>query len=722
MHSGRWAHALWGMAFGLTMASPGRATAQPAPTAILDGLRPRAGRVIDFHARPFPDTVFVGEQLTYQVAVLLTPAVRQRLRRNPEFVPPSVQGMLAFELGRPREVPARAYATGVFEAFVFQRALFAVVPGRVVIPAPTLTYTLPQSSSYFSREERVSLAAESLAVVVRPLPTIGQPADFLGTVGSVRAAMRVSATTAQVGVPVVVTVRLEGSGNVRLWPRPSIEPANATVVPNGERLRLDTTGSVVRGVKEFDYLVTPTTAGPLTIPVLRYPFFDPQRGAYAVAEGAPIDLSVEGTGSVAAPPDAAAPLPRWRPWQQREAEPLTPWGRRWRGALWVLAAAPLFFVGAVLRRWRRWSLRALPLRVRSPLSHAPRPVAASAAERAGHLRRQLLDALSAHLGLAPETLADEREGARALRRFGVTQETARAVTVTLTVLGSRAYAMPGPGTDVAAWPDVEDLVRRVTTEAITAEAITAGRWRSGSPAARSRSWRGVLLGGVLLGAGEPVAVDRLVQEAEQAFRERRFAVAADRLSDAVRQRPADVDLLVNWGTAAWAAADTVAAVQGWQRAARLSPLDPEVQARLRQLPSGARDGVAAVPQVAVPLLLLTAGGLWLLGWLVAWASVARSSLRTVAVALLMASGGVGHTAWGGWRMLDASALSVVVRPETLHTGPILTADAMGGVGTGDVVRVEHAADGWAMVGHADGRRGWLPLARLVPLLPVTGNR
>jgi hypothetical protein len=73
-------------------------------------------------------------------------------------------------------------------------------------------------------------------------------------------------------------------------------------------------------------------------------------------------------------------------------------------------------------------------------------------------------------------------------------------------------------------------------------------------------------------------------------------------------------------------------------------------------------------------------------------------------------------------MLDASALSVVVRPETLHTGPILTADAMGGVGTGDVVRVEHAADGWAMVGHADGRRGWLPLARLVPLLPVTGNR
>ena len=38
--------------------------AQPSPTAILDGLRADARRPIDFHAAVFPDTVYVGQQVT----------------------------------------------------------------------------------------------------------------------------------------------------------------------------------------------------------------------------------------------------------------------------------------------------------------------------------------------------------------------------------------------------------------------------------------------------------------------------------------------------------------------------------------------------------------------------------------------------------------------------------------------------------------------------------
>ena len=704
------------LAIGLAMWIPWCIEAQPSPTAILDGLTPRAGRVIDFQARPFPDTVYVGEQLTYQVAVLLTPEVRQRLRRNPEFVPPAVQGMLAFELGRPREVPARQFATGVFEAFVFQRALFAVIPGRVVIPAPTLTYTLPQSASYFSREERVSLMADSLPVIVRPLPTTNQPADFLGAVGLIRTGMRVSAGTAEIGVPVVLTVRLEGSGNVRLWPRPVIEPANASVVANGERLRLDTAGSVVRGAKEFDYLVTPTAAGSLEIPTLRYPYFDPRRGVYEVAEAASLTIAVDGAEPVEEATDATIPLPSWRAWRQQEVQPLWQWGQRWRPALWVLALAPLLVLLARLWRTRRrvW-FGSSAIGPAAP----PTPVAPDApgVERARYLRRRLLHAVSSALGLPPEAITDERDGTRALRRCGVTRETAVAVTAALSDLGSRAYARPGSAPEAAAWPDVDDLARRVSQEG-----VASGPARYASRGARARSWRGLLLGGVLWSAAEPVPVDRLVREAEAAFREQRYVVAAHQLADAVRQRPNDVDLLVNWGTAAWAAADTVAAVQGWQRAARLMPLDPEVQQRLRQLPSGARDGLAAVPQRAVPLLVLMAGGLWLLGWLVAWVALGRPMLRLLVAALLLASGASGFTAWRGWRMLDASTLWVVVRPETLQAVPMPGAEAMGGVGTGDVVRVTRAGDGWALVDHADGRRGWLPLPRITPLLPTAGNR
>jgi hypothetical protein len=377
-------------------------------------------------------------------------------------------------------------------------------------------------------------------------------------------------------------------------------------------------------------------------------------------------------------------------------------------------AAPLLFLLGWL--WRRRRPAASSLREEQS---TPPDVAAPATplEVARAHRRRLLHAVSARTGLPPESITDEREGVRALRVRGVTAETAHAVVAALADLGARGYAAPGVVPNPASVPDVEALVRRVEAEAVPAgqtDRVTSGR--------PGHTWRGLLLGGLLLGSGEPVDVNRVVREAEKAFLERRYVVAATLLADAVRQRPTDVDLLVNWGTASWASADTVAAVQGWQRAARLAPLDPEVQQRLRQLPAGAREGLAAVPPYAVPLLALGAAALWLLGWLMAWMALRHPALRAIALALLACSGAAGVSAWRGWRALDATSLWVVVRPETLQAAPMPAADAMGGVGTGDVVEVQRAADGWALVDHADGRRGWLPLPRLTPLLPARGNR
>jgi SH3-like domain-containing protein len=50
------------------------------------------------------------------------------------------------------------------------------------------------------------------------------------------------------------------------------------------------------------------------------------------------------------------------------------------------------------------------------------------------------------------------------------------------------------------------------------------------------------------------------------------------------------------------------------------------------------------------------------------------------------------------------------------------ADAVGGVATGDVVRLGEMRDGWRRVRHADGRDGWLPDARLRALTVPTADR
>ncbi|MEO7995979.1 MAG: hypothetical protein ABI852_00970, partial [Gemmatimonadaceae bacterium] len=67
--------------------------------SILRRVRVDPSRLVDFHAAVSPETLFVGQQATYQVAVLLDEAVGARLPRNPEYLPPELRGLLAYDLG-----------------------------------------------------------------------------------------------------------------------------------------------------------------------------------------------------------------------------------------------------------------------------------------------------------------------------------------------------------------------------------------------------------------------------------------------------------------------------------------------------------------------------------------------------------------------------------------------------------------------------------------------
>jgi hypothetical protein len=214
------------------------------------------------------------------------------------------------------------------------------------------------------------------------------------------------------------------------------------------------------------------------------------------------------------------------------------------------------------------------------------------------------------------------------------------------------------------------------------------------------------------------------RDALNAYERRQFADAQERFAGLVRSNPTDADLLVNWGTAAWAAGDTVHAVIAWQRAARLYPLAGDIQQRLALLPPGARGGVADVPMMPVPLLRWSAIALWVAGWtFAAWLALRGPDQRHRATALLRgamwaALGGavaVGGASLWGQRALNPSSLSVVLQAETMFVAPGTDAEAMGGVTTGDVVQRLESLGSWQRVHHADGREGWLPSLRLAAL-------
>src|SRR6185436_1581260 len=106
--------------------------------SIVTRARVDTGLDVNFRAIATPDTVFVGQQVNYEVAVFLNENVRDRLRRNPTFYPPDIRSVLAYDLPSLKDAPRRRVGNRCFDALVYQRALFPLVSGRFVIPPSQL--------------------------------------------------------------------------------------------------------------------------------------------------------------------------------------------------------------------------------------------------------------------------------------------------------------------------------------------------------------------------------------------------------------------------------------------------------------------------------------------------------------------------------------------------------------------------------------------------------
>ncbi len=148
--------------------------ADPVPAIVQQGqIDPRED--VNFSALALPSTVYVGQQVTYQIGVFLSTDVSQRLRRNPEFVPPDVRSMLAYDLPASAH-PLRRDAGGrEFDVHVFQRALFPLTPGKHILAPARLTYSLPLANTFFSREETHSARTGELTVIAKEPPARRAP-------------------------------------------------------------------------------------------------------------------------------------------------------------------------------------------------------------------------------------------------------------------------------------------------------------------------------------------------------------------------------------------------------------------------------------------------------------------------------------------------------------------------------------------------------------------
>ncbi len=665
---------------------------------------------VEFHALVSPDTVYVGQQATYELGVFLDPETRSRLRRNPEFIPPESRAMLAYDLPDPTGSISVSRDGRSYEVHVFRRALFPLTPGRYTIAPARLAYTLPQGQSFFSREESFSLRSEQITLVAVDPPAGGRPPTWAGAVGVWRASARVDTARDRAGDPLVFTLRVEGTGNVTLLPRPPLSIPWANVVAADERVRLDSTPSALRGSKEFDWLVTPRVSGSQRVPAVQFAYFNPLSRRYEQTATEPFSVQVA-PGTIAAADSTVPPPAPEQPLALRAAmgdEAPLPLGDL-AIVRWLLLAAPLPALLAFIAR--------RPRKVRVPVTPAERLRAMASPARAGvaaaEVRGTLLDGVRRRTGLDAAQLTQPGAWARALRLEGVTDETARDAESLLDALDGAAFGGAAAGTTALAERAVKLLAR------IDAEARRAGSPRVRQPAAVHAGVIALLM--VAGAAGALFARD--LEKAREPFARgvaayagADYTRAARLFEDATRAAPRVAAAWANLGTASWAAADTANAVLGWQRALRLDPTADDLRDRLARVRAPQDVGVARVP--AIPRGVTSAVALLL--WLVGWGMVARRCWRRrPALRLAIITVVIAGSAAVGARLLEdrleGRSLAVVVDPGPLRALPALGAEGESVPMVGEVARVVQRQGVWTRVSLDGGRDGWIASERLAPL-------
>jgi tetratricopeptide (TPR) repeat protein len=646
------------------------------------------------------ETIYVGQQATYEVAVFLNQVTRDRLRRNPTFYPPEMQGILAYDLPLSSQGYRQRSGSQCFDALVYRRAVFPLVPGRVAIPPAQLVYsTALSTTSLFSREESHELQTDSVSIIAIDPPRDNRPAEFSGAVGNVRVDSRLDSIASRVGDPMLFTVRVTGTGNVKLFPRPAVKIPWAGLVAADERVTVDSGGAKVGGVKEFDWVLTPRIAGEFDVPPIRYGYFNPGSRRYEVAVGrgdrlrvangalasadtgqaeGPLSIRTAYLGPVSAPP---------------QSSPL----------FWLaLALVPL---PALVSRVRQ---RGVAPAARAPAKRNSMQVLAQAAELndAVELRRHYVRALAQRLGSSPSDFTHPGALARALRRAGVSESTAIRAEAQLRELDSAAYALGGTLPPNAA-KNANQLAQAVDAEALSRAELPF--------------WIPVVVTAALLSSAA-VAVAAIESDPAGAafasgvssYLRQDYAGARAAFSDAVSRDPRSAESWANFGTAAWATGDTASAVLGWRQALTLDPSADDMQSRIGALRPFSASSPGWVPPMPSNMLVWLFAVLWVAAWALAWigrrtpGTLTRQTVPLAIIAVL-----VGLIAIKVDETVAGGDTAVVRRPLALSTDPAMGVARGSAVSMGEMVRVAGRRGSWVRVEASEGRAGWVPDAQLV---------
>jgi hypothetical protein len=248
-------------------------------------------------------TASVNEQIN--LAIRFFTAIP--LTSNPQYIPPQFKNLLAEDLPPVRngEVVIKGTRYNYSE---IRAALFGLEEGQASVnPASVLVQVYrengvdPFDPNFFQQFFAMSagqgetrrIASPAVAIKILPLPG-GAPDSFKGAVGNFTLSSELSSKAVKAGEAVNLSIAIAGKGNLKTVTAPKLpDMPDFKVYDTMSSLDISKSDDVIGGKKTFTTILIPKTAGKLTVPRIKFAFFDPAAKAYRELSAGPFELTAE---------------------------------------------------------------------------------------------------------------------------------------------------------------------------------------------------------------------------------------------------------------------------------------------------------------------------------------------------------------------------------------------------------------------------------------------
>lgn len=177
-------------------------------------------------------------------------------------------------------------------------ALFPMSSGKLTISPMALNIAVVQASrdifDFFGSSKTVKIESQPIIITALSLPG-DKPAEFTGGVGKFSIQASLDKNTATGNEPLNLSVKITGTGNVRLIERPIIANIPGLKIMDPEvKEKIQASGDIINGSKTFTFPIIPQADGKYVIPAVKMAYFDPGDKSYHTIQTQPFECTASG--------------------------------------------------------------------------------------------------------------------------------------------------------------------------------------------------------------------------------------------------------------------------------------------------------------------------------------------------------------------------------------------------------------------------------------------